>query len=62
MIERLMRKWCALTHGEPMLPRRGRYECRVCQRKFSCEFMGGGATTVLDLDKAPLLVYRELGE
>lgn len=41
MLEFLMRFWCSRTHGDPMLPRHGRYTCRVW-RVFECQFMGGG--------------------
>ena len=26
--------WCRLMHGEPMWPMHGRYECRICGRRY----------------------------
>ncbi len=26
--------WCQLTHGQPMWPIHGHYQCRVCGRRY----------------------------
>jgi hypothetical protein len=30
--------WCELFHDAPMLPFKGAYECRTCQRKVRVAF------------------------
>jgi hypothetical protein len=40
MIRSILRLYCRLAHGEPYLPFRGAYRCRVCLREFAVDWHG----------------------